>query len=121
MCLAVTLPSLAAADPWAALREPGAFALMRHALAPGAGDPAEFRLGDCTTQRNLDGHRDLLDAGSHDEVTQLIIADAQTSGGLVFGVDPAHTVEVLAKLEATDHRAAHIGVVTEGDSGVTLT
>ncbi len=54
MCLAVTLPSLAAADPWAALREPGAFALMRHALAPGTGDPAEFRLGDCTTQRNLD-------------------------------------------------------------------
>jgi phosphohistidine phosphatase SixA len=27
--------------------------LMRHALAPGIGDPANFRLKDCTTQRNL--------------------------------------------------------------------
>ncbi|MGK0171390.1 MAG: phosphohistidine phosphatase SixA [Gammaproteobacteria bacterium] len=28
--------------------------MVRHALAPGTGDPSEFRLGDCTTQRNLD-------------------------------------------------------------------
>jgi len=27
--------------------------LMRHALAPGTGDPPQFRLGDCSTQRNL--------------------------------------------------------------------
>ena len=27
---------------------------LRHALAPGFGDPAEFRMGDCGTQRNLD-------------------------------------------------------------------
>ena len=27
--------------------------LMRHTLAPGVGDPQRFRLGDCTTQRNL--------------------------------------------------------------------
>ena len=26
---------------------------MRHALAPGSGDPENFRLDDCTTQRNL--------------------------------------------------------------------
>lgn len=29
--------------------------MIRHALAPGAGDPAGFRLGDCATQRNLSG------------------------------------------------------------------
>ncbi|WP_106751238.1 histidine phosphatase family protein [Pannonibacter carbonis] len=28
-------------------------ALLRHALAPGTGDPEGFRLGDCSTQRNL--------------------------------------------------------------------
>lgn len=28
-------------------------ALMRHATAPGSGDPDHFRLDDCTTQRNL--------------------------------------------------------------------
>lgn len=26
---------------------------MRHALAPGGGDPPQFKLGDCATQRNL--------------------------------------------------------------------
>ncbi len=28
--------------------------MMRHARAPGTGDPADFKLGDCRTQRNLD-------------------------------------------------------------------
>lgn len=27
--------------------------LLRHAIAPGFGDPAEFRVDDCSTQRNL--------------------------------------------------------------------
>ena len=39
---------------WAALARPGHIALMRHANAPGVGDPAGFALGDCATQRNLD-------------------------------------------------------------------
>lgn len=39
---------------WAALAEPGTVGIMRHALAPGTGDPEDFRLGDCATQRNLD-------------------------------------------------------------------
>ena len=38
---------------WAAFAEPGTVALLRHALAPGTGDPADFAIGDCTTQRNL--------------------------------------------------------------------
>jgi phosphohistidine phosphatase SixA len=39
---------------WATLRSGSGVALMRHALAPGgAGDPAGFRLDDCSTQRNL--------------------------------------------------------------------
>lgn len=38
---------------WAALRQGGHVALVRHALAPGTGDPATFRLDDCATQRNL--------------------------------------------------------------------
>lgn len=40
-------------DSWAALRRPGSFALIRHALAPGNSDPPGFRLDDCSTQRNL--------------------------------------------------------------------
>jgi len=38
---------------WDALRK-GAVLLVRHANAPGVGDPADFKLGDCRTQRNLD-------------------------------------------------------------------
>lgn len=38
---------------WAALRA-GGIVLFRHANAPGFGDPAGMRLGDCSTQRNLD-------------------------------------------------------------------
>ena len=37
----------------AKLADPGHIAIMRHALAPGTGDPANFTLGDCATQRNL--------------------------------------------------------------------
>jgi len=32
----------------------GHILMIRHALAPGTGDPANFRIGDCSTQRNLD-------------------------------------------------------------------
>lgn len=39
---------------WSALREGQAVLLMRHASAPGIGDPEGFVLGDCSTQRNLD-------------------------------------------------------------------
>lgn len=41
------------ADIWLAMDD-GAAVLMRHAEAPGGGDPPGFRLDDCTTQRNLD-------------------------------------------------------------------
>lgn len=44
----------APADPVLRLLQPGVVALMRHALAPGTGDPAGFDPDDCTTQRNLD-------------------------------------------------------------------
>ena len=39
--------------------------LMRHALAPGVGDPENFKLGDCSTQRNLsdEGRQDAREIG----------------------------------------------------------
>lgn len=40
-------------NAWARLQAGTAVAIMRHALAPGTGDPAHFELGDCSTQRNL--------------------------------------------------------------------
>ena len=46
-------PALADEAGWRAAERPGAIILMRHALAPGTGDPAEFDISDCGTQRNL--------------------------------------------------------------------
>ncbi len=56
LALVILAAAPAAADEaaWRALAEPGTAALMRHATAPGFGDPGNFRLGDCATQRNLD-------------------------------------------------------------------
>ena len=50
------LPAAQAQDATEALqaaRAPGTHLLMRHALAPGLGDPADFSLADCVVQRNL--------------------------------------------------------------------
>lgn len=52
--LALTALSASAADAWPDLTQPGAIVLFRHATAPGIGDPAEFKLNVCSTQRNLD-------------------------------------------------------------------
>jgi phosphohistidine phosphatase SixA len=38
---------------WKALKSGNHFALIRHAKAPGTGDPPRFELGNCATQRNL--------------------------------------------------------------------
>lgn len=41
------------ADALRALKAGGAVLAFRHALAPGTFDPPGFKLGDCSTQRNL--------------------------------------------------------------------
>lgn len=44
---------LAARELWQRLEAGGVVVLIRHAAAPGTYDPPEFRLDDCSTQRNL--------------------------------------------------------------------
>lgn len=57
-------------------RDPGIVSLVRHARAPGTGDPAAFTLGDCSTQRNLSdqGRRDARRLG--DALRAVGVADA---------------------------------------------
>ena len=38
---------------WDEARKGNKVILIRHSLAPGGGDPADFKIGDCKTQRNL--------------------------------------------------------------------
>jgi hypothetical protein len=51
---AATSPARADDAALGLLRRGGAVLAMRHALAPGTFDPPGFKLGDCSTQRNLD-------------------------------------------------------------------
>jgi phosphohistidine phosphatase SixA len=57
--------SLAIWDTLQGTNPKGYVLLMRHALAPGVGDPENFRVGDCSTQRNLndEGRQDAREIG----------------------------------------------------------
>ena len=70
------------------------------------------------SQRNLADVADRLDQGSHDDDTALLLADAQTSGGLLFGAaDEGAAVAAVASLTASGHTAAAIGRVTAAGAG----
>ena len=56
VCLLIffSLPSNAKSDLVDSLKNNNTLIFIRHALAPGNGDPDNFDILDCTTQRNLD-------------------------------------------------------------------
>ena len=87
---------------------PGAVELAADGVMPGG------------SVRNLEWGSGLLDAGDLDDVRRLLVADAQTSGGLIFGVDPSATDDVLAELTATGHSAGCVGTVAAGAPGFVL-
>lgn len=65
----------------AALQAGGAVALIRHASAPGTGDPPGFRLGDCATQRNLSegGRREAAELGTALRARGVRVAQVRSS------------------------------------------
>lgn len=55
-CLAwLAFATVASAESFDSMLRPGHVLLLRHANAPGVGDPPGMKLSDCATQRNLDG------------------------------------------------------------------
>lgn len=75
------LPAGASEELWSALREGRAFAMMRHALAPGTGDPANFDVDDCATQRNLsvEGREQARRTGDAFRDNGIMMAEVKTS------------------------------------------
>jgi selenide,water dikinase len=73
------------------------------------------------TRRNLDWVRDRLDADGADPTLLTLLADAQTSGGLLFGVDPAQAEAAVSALGSSGHRAAVIGRVITGPARIRVT
>ncbi len=51
------------------------------------------------------------------DVDQLLLSDAQTSGGLLFAVEPSVCNDLLLALEQAQVRAALIGEITELPAG----
>ena len=72
------------------------------------------------SRRNLAWVDERLDRGNHAELDVLLLADAQTSGGLVFGASPAAAHEALDQLEETGPTASVIGRVAEGNGRLRL-
>jgi selenide,water dikinase len=66
------------------------------------------------TRRNLAWAGERLEADGVDEDMVIVLADAQTSGGLLFGAEPARAEEAVVALRASGHEAAVIGTVSEG-------
>ena len=73
------------------------------------------------TGRNLAWIEEWLDIGAGvDDLDVTILADAQTSGGLVFGVDPDAADDIVAGLVADGHTAAVIGRAVDGNGRIAL-
>ena len=71
------------------------------------------------TRTNLDSVRDRVDFGEATETLQLLLADAQTSGGLLAAVDPEAVEEISqALLEAGVQTVSVIGEIVAGPTRV---
>lgn len=89
--------------------------LMRHALAPGTGDPAGFTLADCASQRNLsaDGRQQAVRIGQWLRSQGVISAQVLTSPwcrckdtAQLLGFDGAAVEPALASFFDESQRAA---------------
>jgi selenide,water dikinase len=89
-------------------------------LLPGARELAEAGYTPGGTHRNLAWISGRLHAGAADTTTTLLLADAQTSGGLVFGVDPGQAPDVARRLQEAGHDAAVIGHASPGGGKIRL-
>ena len=73
------------------------------------------------TVRNLDWVSDNLDTGEVGSVTVTLLADAQTSGGLLLGMVSRDAAQAaVTELRLSGHDAAIIGEVTEGAGRIRL-
>lgn len=79
---AISPSQVQANDLFAQMRDdPGLVVLMRHAIAPGGGDPPGFRLGDCSSQRQLSaqGRSQARDIGRELRSQDIPIAGVRSS------------------------------------------
>jgi selenide,water dikinase len=87
-------------------------------LLPGTTELATAGVVPGGTRKNLDHARAFTDFGDADQTTQLILADAQTSGGLLLAVPEARAEHLFDALRREQTPvAAAIGRFTAEDAG----
>jgi selenide, water dikinase len=89
-------------------------------VLPGARELAEQNVVPGGTGRNRAWIADVLDDHDVDDTTVTLLADAQTSGGLVFGVSADEADGAVADLRASGHEAAAVGRVEAGSGRIRL-
>ncbi len=73
------------------------------------------------TMRNLDTVRDALIVEGVEEDVLVVLADAQTSGGLLVALPPESAEDAVAELRASGHDAARIGALALDPTPGTIT
>lgn len=89
-------------------------------VLPGVRELVEKQVVAGGTRRNLDWMRPRVELNGFDEATALILADAQTSGGLLFGAEPTLATAAVAELTAADVPAAIVGEARAGTGRIVL-
>lgn len=84
----------------------GTLELARAGMVPGG------------TQKNLAWVQPRVTATDADPLTLLVLADAQTSGGLLFGMAPDAAAAAAASLRSSGHPAAVIGRIRSGQGHI---
>ncbi len=77
----------------------------------GVRDLAERDLFPDGSRRNRDAFRDQVDWGGVSELDQLMLCDAQTSGGLLVAIPPANAAAFKRALASSPYPAARIGTI----------
>jgi selenide,water dikinase len=72
------------------------------------------------SRRNLEWVRDRVEIGLADDITLLLMADAQTSGGLLFGAEPGKAEAAVRRLSASGHDCAVVGRAEFGTGRIHL-
>ena len=87
-------------------------------LLDGVGALVEAGFVPGGTKRNrADGADRVVVEGEVSETVRVLLADAQTSGGLLIACPPGRTAELLAALEGEGDAARVVGRVTAGPAG----
>jgi len=89
-------------------------------VLPGVEDLAADGLIPGGSRRNLNWAGEVLTAHDLTDAEVIVLADAQTSGGLLFGAEPSRADAAVAALRTSGHAAAVVGRAEAGKGMITL-